>query len=453
MKRITTFLLSLLLVGLLALPCLAAESPYVRTDTELTEDQAEYLAVLHDAIKKNCGIEAFFVINYDYEGGDSFKTYAKDYLHSHAETDDAMIFAVSSTTYYMNALGKAGELIEDEDLGTLYEAIRRADEDGEQYTAAVQFYSALLQLLSKRKAEGAPPATTASADAAAQDDPSGATTQPAEPTKPEERVIIPGSVAIPDEIAPTRGDRLVDQADLLSPEDEAALQEKLDTISEALQFDVVIVTAKHIGSRSPMEFADDYFDYNGFGYGPDYDGVCLLISMAERDWWISTCGFGETALSDDYFLPTISPSDFTYYLKKGEYARSFNYLADVVNDFVIEAKNGEPFSRDHRYQDWKNKAIGVSVSLVLGLIVAAIVTYYKKESYVSAVHESADAGSYMVGNLKLSEKTDRFIGSYVNRTRRVHETESSSSSGRSYTSSGSHTSSSGRSHGGGGGKF
>ena len=30
----------------------------------------------------------------------------------------------------------------------------------------------------------------------------------------------------------------------------------------------------------------DFFDYNGFGIGPDADGILLMISMEDRDWEI-----------------------------------------------------------------------------------------------------------------------------------------------------------------------
>ena len=443
MKRVLSFALTLLLVLALASPCLAAESPYVYTDSALSADEIEYLSVLFESIRQTYGVEAFFLINYDYEGGDEFKQYAKSYLSSHMEGENALVFAVSSTTYYWNVRGDVSNALLDTDMDGLYDAIRTADENGEQYNAAVQFYAALNRLLDRRlKADT--PLTTSPAD------PDEATTAP---TEPAERVIIPGSVEIPDEISPTRGDRLVDEADLLNEADEKALQEKLDTISESLQFDVVIVTARHIGNRTPMEFADDYFDYNGFGYGPNFDGVCLLISMAERDWWVSTCGYGETALLDDYFLDVIDPSDFTYYLKNADYARSFNYFTNVVNDFVIEAKTNKPFSPKHRYQDWKNKVIGVAISLVAGLIVAAIVTYSKYSNYVSSISQRSEAEGYLVGSVRFGECYDTFVGSYVNRTRRVTESSSSSSSSSSHSSPGSHTSSSGRSHGGGGGKF
>ena len=426
MKKVTVFLLCLLAAFASALPCYAAS---VRTDDPLTEAETAHLDSLFAAVREAYGIEAFFLINYDYEGGDDFKAYARAFLDENASGEDALVFAVSSTTYFLNTRGKAGELLEDDDLGTLYEAIREADEDGRQYSAAVQFYAALDQLLAVRTG-----GYGADADFA------------------EVREILPGSVPIPDEISPVRGDRLVDQADLLTPEAEQALQAKLDRISEALQFDVVIVTCEHIGSRTPMEFADDYYDYNGFGYGEDFDGTALLVSMAERDWWISTCGYGQTALSDDYFLDFIDASDFIDHLKNGRYDKSFNFFADMVERFVTEAKTNEPYSDSHRCHLWGSMCEGMIWSAVVGLIIAAVVTRSKYNNYTGAVRTKGEANEYMVGGVHLTAQDDRFLHSHVYREKRVSQS-SAASGGSSHRASGSHTSSSGRSHGGGGGKF
>lgn len=426
MKKVTVFLFCLLAAFASALPCYAAP---VRTDDPLTEAETAHLDSLFAAVRDTYGIEAFFLINYDYEGGDDFKAYARAFLDENASGEDALVFAVSSTTYFLNSCGKAGELLEDDDLGTLYEAIREADEDGRQYSAAVQFYAALDQLLAVR---------------------TGGYGADADFT--EVREILPGSVPIPDEISPVRGDRLVDQADLLTPEAEQALQEKLDRISEALQFDVVIVTCEHIGSRTPMEFADDYYDYNGFGYGEDFDGTALLVSMAERDWWISTCGYGQTALSDDYFLDFIDSSDFVNHLSNGDYDKSFNFFADMVERFVTEAKTNEPYSAHHRCHLRSSMCKGLIWSAVVGLLVAAVATHSKYKNYTGAVRTKGEANEYMVGGVHLTAQDDRFLRSHVYREKRVSQS-SSSSGGSSHRSSGSHTSSSGRSHGGGGGKF
>ena len=443
MKRIFAVVFCLLIAGALFIPCSAA---YVRTDKALSAKETAYLETLFNAVKKSYGIEAFFIINYDYTGGDAFRSYARKFLEDNAETEDAMVFAVSSENYYMNTRGKAGDLFVDEDMDTLYDTIANEDERGEQYKAAVKYYAEINKILAERT--GVPKAT-----AAPQKTEQNTTVQ----TQKDEAegAVLPGSVAIPDEISPVRGDRMVDQADLLKEAEETELRKKLDEISERLQFDVVIVTTEHIGSRSPMEFADDYFDYNGFGYGDTYDGVCMMISMAQRDWWISTCGYGETALSDDYFMEYIRYSKVISKLKNGYYSTSFNAFADIVDDFVTEAKTDEPFSRSHRYHAWKFRVAGVCISLAVGLLVGYLVMKSKRDAHVSVIRLKGEAAAYLTGSVQLGKSTDTFLRSNVNKTRRVKEDSrsSGSSSSSSYSSPGSHTSSSGRSHGGGGGKF
>lgn len=120
--------------------------------------------------------------------------------------------------------------------------------------------------------------------------------------------------------------RLVDQADLLSSSEERALLKELDEVSERLGFDVVVVTAMTLGGKSPRAYADDFFDYNGYGFGSAADGALLLVSMEDRDWWISTYGYGITAITKagiSYIGEKLVP-----YLKGGKYAEAFSAYAD-----------------------------------------------------------------------------------------------------------------------------
>ena len=78
--------------------------------------------------------------------------------------------------------------------------------------------------------------------------------------------------------------RLTDQADLLSDDEETELLHKLDEISERQQSDIVVVTRKSLKGKSAMEYADDFYDNNGYGFGDGKDGILFLISMEERDW-------------------------------------------------------------------------------------------------------------------------------------------------------------------------
>ena len=79
---------------------------------------------------------------------------------------------------------------------------------------------------------------------------------------------------------------VVDNANLLTSSEEYSLESYLSGVSDRLGVNIVVVTENSIGSKTPTEYADDYFDYNGYGE----NGALLLISMADRDWYVSTKG-------------------------------------------------------------------------------------------------------------------------------------------------------------------
>lgn len=235
--------------------------------------------------------------------------------------------------------------------------------------------------------------------------------------------------------------RVVDNASLLSDSDVSSLTSKLDEISERQNFDVVVVTADTLDGKSSMEYADDYYDYNGYRD----DGCLLLVSMEDRDWWISTKGYGITALTD-YGISHIG-DQIVDYLSDAEYSEAFTKYADLVDDLVTEAKNGTPYDVDHEPKSMTDIILGIAISLIIGLVVAIIVTIALWLKY-KPVRLKREANDYFVqGSLNLRQSYDHFIYSHVTRERR-----SDNSGGRSGGSS-VHTSSSGSTHGGGGGKF
>ena len=88
--------------------------------------------------------------------------------------------------------------------------------------------------------------------------------------------------------------RLVDDADYLTDSEEAALLSRLDEISTRHGLDVVIVTIPALLGEDITAAADDFYDENG--YLPD--GILLMISDYDREWAISTTGYGITAFTD-----------------------------------------------------------------------------------------------------------------------------------------------------------
>ena len=253
---------------------------------------------------------------------------------------------------------------------------------------------------------------------------------------------------------------VVDNADLLSETEESELRDKLENLSEKYQFDIVALTVDNLDSKTPMEYADDYYDYNGYRE----DG-CLLLISTDRDWWISTKGYGITAITD-YGIEVLEYEVVHPYFGDDDWAGGYNKYADLVEEFIIEAKSGEAYDVNNKYTnssgntydfssdyedddgftDDEEKRSALIVSLIVSLIVAGVIVGMIKKSY-KPVHFRANAADYLVdGSLQVTGQYDHFLYSNVSKT----EIESSSSSGGG---SSTHTSSSGSSHGGGGGKF
>ena len=60
--------------------------------------------------------------------------------------------------------------------------------------------------------------------------------------------------------------RLADDADLLTDSEEKELNQQLDTVSEEQECDVIVVTVDSLNGKTVEEYADDYYDDNGYGY-------------------------------------------------------------------------------------------------------------------------------------------------------------------------------------------
>ena len=86
--------------------------------------------------------------------------------------------------------------------------------------------------------------------------------------------------------------RLVDKADVLTDEEEKKLLKKLNKISEEEKVDVVVLTVENEAGKDVTAFADDFYDYNNYGFGHKGDGIILVVDYGSRDWALSTKGKG-----------------------------------------------------------------------------------------------------------------------------------------------------------------
>ena len=132
------------------------------------------------------------------------------------------------------------------------------------------------------------------------------------------------------------GERLKDEAGLLSDDEADSLLAQLDEISERQNCDVIVVTVASLDGKTAESYADDYFDFNGYGLGQDRDGILLLLSMEDRDWAISTHGFAITAFTDAG--QSYMTDHFLSYISDGEYAQGFQKYAELCDQFLTRQK-------------------------------------------------------------------------------------------------------------------
>ena len=242
--------------------------------------------------------------------------------------------------------------------------------------------------------------------------------------------------------------RLNDIAEVLNEDEDNELEASLEELSVRQNFDVTIATIDSLedeGYTSMEEYADDLYDYCEFGYGADRDGVLLLVSIGDRKWHISTCGYGITAFTDagiQYLGEQMTPD-----MADGDYAAAFRTFIQWTDTYVTAAREGHPYDVDNMPHE-PLSILYLGLALVIGLVTALIVTGVMK-SQLKSVALQQDAASYVrQGSMRLTNQRDLFLYRDVHRTERPKETESSDSGGSS-----THTSSSGTTHGGGGGSF
>lgn len=236
--------------------------------------------------------------------------------------------------------------------------------------------------------------------------------------------------------------RVVDNANLLTDSEKNSLKSKLDEISNRQKADIVVLTVDSLDGKEAEEYADDFYDQNDYGFGKNKDGVLLLVSMENRDWWMSTTGYGITAITDagrEYIS-----DKFVSYLGDGYYEKAFTTYADLCDTFFTQAKTGEPYDKGNLPKEPFDFIRNLLIALAVGVVVAFIITNVMKAKLKTVRLQSA-AGNYVKENsMQINQSREFFLYSHVDRQEKPKDTGGGSST---------HTSSSGETHGGGGGKF
>ena len=229
--------------------------------------------------------------------------------------------------------------------------------------------------------------------------------------------------------------RLVDEADLFTDAEEEEISYKLTALAQNHpESDFVVFTDVSSYGEDLDEYAADFFVFNGYGVGNDYNGMILFICMepGNRGYWMLGHGASEPLFASDENIDHLS-GVLVDYLRSGEYGAGVSRYLDEVD--VLYTNGRFPRSSG------ANLLI-IAGSLLIGLVAAAIVVGALKAS-LNNVSEATEANRYFVSHsLRLRRQRDYFLYMTENRVKREKERSSSHT-----------TSSSGDSFSGGGGSF
>lgn len=221
--------------------------------------------------------------------------------------------------------------------------------------------------------------------------------------------------------------RVYDYAGLFTTAETQELEESAAEYREKTNLDLVIVTIDDAQGKTSREYADDFYDYNGFGVGSDHSGALLLIDMDNRMAYLSTTGKAIGILTDSRIQEITD--EVASYVGDGEYAKGARVFLEKTDEFVNPNITGM-----------------LLIALVLAVLVGAgsvAGVWYKYTHGHKADQYELDKNS----SLNLSQREDIFMGRFVT-SRKIPRNTGGGGGGSS-----THTSSSGTTHGGGGSRF
>jgi len=248
-------------------------------------------------------------------------------------------------------------------------------------------------------------------------------------------------------------EKIYDFADLFTSEQEKGIYFKIESFIDSSNYDLAVVTINENNKADEVEYADDFYDYNYFGFDSSFSGLLILIDMDNRVIYVSTTGYA-IAMYDDYRIDQIIDRGYND-LASGQYSACIIKMIEELEryyDLGFPSNNDDLVidGDDVYYDDSRSLSDNLKYSAIGAVIITIIVSVimYNKTRLKIKVNNVV---SYLVSENNIQIKKN-FLRSSVSRVPR--NTGTSGGSGRSSGGGSSfHSSSSGRSHGGGGRSF
>ena len=217
---------------------------------------------------------------------------------------------------------------------------------------------------------------------------------------------------------------VTDAAGLLTNEEVMALEAQAEQIAEDYGCAPYILVVENYrdyeDTYDVREAGMNLYERWGLGYGPEKNGLLLILSMAERDYALVTYGSVTHRAFTDYGQNALR-EQFLDNFRNDDWAGGFRDYLDGCAWLLEQARNGTPYDVNTAPKGF-NPLILV-IPLVLALAVCLVLTAQMKTA-----KRKTEAGDYMVqGGAEMRVVQDIFTHRTV--TRQVIQSENKGGGG------------------------
>ena len=216
--------------------------------------------------------------------------------------------------------------------------------------------------------------------------------------------------------------RYYEEYDLLSDDEEASINAKLEEMSDRLDADVVIWVTSFFGNLDEESFIDACRKHisNNFGYKSN-GYVIMMIDLEAKETYFYIYSEGKVAskaFSDEFFDDL--GDDVISLMESDKCFEAMNKYADSCDEAITESQKVKYFS-----------VTRLIIAAVIGLIIGASVTGSNKAK-LKTVRSKTEANYYVrEGSMTVNDSRDIYLYSKVTRTEKPRNDGSSGSSGSS----------------------
>jgi len=171
--------------------------------------------------------------------------------------------------------------------------------------------------------------------------------------------------------------RVVDQADILRPEQELDLSTKSETLQAQTGRQFVVATVKSLEGRPIEDYAYQLGRHWGIGQKEEDDGVILLVAPNERKVWIAT-GYGAGAFLTDAVSGVIIREAILPQFKKSppDYGAGITAGADaIIKQMSLSPEEAQANVAKARKQESARHEAGAGFLPVLFILIVLFILF------------------------------------------------------------------------------